>query len=148
MAYCSECGFYLDGDECDMCESAMLRLEREHAAAQEWEENGDSTRRPLSTWWRAVAATPLLLCGSFLFARQTGTFPWLPYWLTIAIYSTAVLLDIRYVNQCTTGWRPKKLVWVGLLGMNFVTAGALTFLLTPYYVYKRLGVTNADSPQN
>jgi hypothetical protein len=133
MAYCDACGFYIESGDCEMCETHAAR-----GGTDDERERREATRRHVSTWWIPIAATPFLLVGTYSIAVTQGTFPNLIHSMVLALYVYALLADLRYIHAERTGWTPRILVWMGLAFANVLALGALTFVLTPYYLHKRL----------
>lgn len=92
----------------------------------------DPDRR--DNWWHVVAATPLSTLAVGLIGGWIGTMLFLPFWL---LWPVACWFDGGYVRAATGGSTPSRRLTVvaGLLG--FLSIGLLTWVIAPYYLYKR-----------
>lgn len=91
-------------------------------------------------WWHVVAATPVLLIMillSILFIGIDFTLFRLMQFIFAVLYLPALIKDARYVRLLDTEWQPGKW-WYGLFGLLvLLTLGVLSFIVSPYYLYKR-----------
>lgn len=85
-------------------------------------------------WWHLVAFTPF---GFVLGGLIGGYVGGLIVLASILPYPFAIHWDATYVNEQTVDGGPN--VWVStILGVLVVaTVGLLSFVVTPYYIYRR-----------
>jgi hypothetical protein len=90
-----------------------------------------------SDWWHIVAALPLYFPLALIAILLVGINPYIFQIFLVLLYPVALYQDAKYVRQNSSNWRPGKIRY-GLLGVLVVlSAGILSLLVSPYYLYKR-----------
>lgn len=101
---------------------------------------GTADRR--DDWWHVVPALPAYVVVHGVLSGATGLAPdhvvlVLPLLGFLLLYPVALLGDVRYVRAASGEWQPNRLVY-GLLGLVVLaTVGLASFLVSPYYLYRR-----------
>lgn len=100
---------------------------------------------PRDNWWHVVAALPVLLILILLSAAVgiSSSFFHLMQLLFALLYLPAIVWDARYVRLLGTDWQPGKWLY-GFCGLLvLLTLGLFSFIVSPYYLYKRRKHTGA-----
>ncbi|WP_380674622.1 hypothetical protein [Salinigranum sp. GCM10025319] len=89
-----------------------------------------------SNWWHLVAALPLwiLLAGVLLLVGVDLAIVTIFFALA---YPVGLFLDVRYVRATCETWKPNRIVYGALGVLVALSMGVLSFLVSPYYLYKR-----------
>jgi hypothetical protein len=89
-----------------------------------------------SNWWHLVAALPLwiLLAGVLLLVGVDLAIVTIFFALA---YPVGLFLDVRYVRATSETWKPNRIVYGTLGVLVLLSMGVLSFLVSPYYLYKR-----------
>lgn len=91
-------------------------------------------------WWHIVAAMPLILILILLSLLFTGidfTLLRILQLIFAILYLPALIWDTRYVRLLNTDWQPNKW-WYSVFGFFvMISAGTLSVVVSPYYLYKR-----------
>lgn len=96
------------------------------------DDNSDS--HPRDDWWHWVLATPIVILVALFIPVKALI--WIGSLLMLG-YPFALWKDLTYLEATDSNWQPnKKLLLVAGILVT-LTAGFLSFLVSPYYLYKR-----------
>ena len=140
MPRCENCGFHKDSksEPCSECTGEITfdpTLEKRNSPSLIEKHLGDTER------WRFVVAAPIitLIClyTYSLIGMVTNIVP------IITIVGTTVMFisDISYVSK-NTEWNIDSNTWIVLGLISLVTVGIMYVLVTPFYMYYRMKLTN------
>ena len=87
-----------------------------------------------SDWWHILLFMPLAILLGGLIGGMIGV---LLVGFTALLYPVAMYKDVRWVRAQDAEWTPglRQYVLMGVLVL--FTAGLLSLILSPYYLYKR-----------
>jgi len=146
MPRCENCGFHKDSKskECSECNGEITfdpTLETRKSPSFIEKHLGETER------WQFVVAAPIitLIClYTYSIAEMvTNIVP-----IIIIIGTTIMFIsDISYVSK-NTDWNIDSNTWIVLCLISLVTTGIIYFLVTPFYMYYRVKLTNISVTQN
>lgn len=84
-------------------------------------------------WWHLLLLTPIAVPVGFQFGTVGAVFAL----ATILAYPLALYKDSVYVTSVASGWRPNPRLY-GIVGLLVLcTAGLLSYVVSPVYLYRR-----------
>lgn len=149
MVSCKRCGFYLSrrDTECDTCRDhrIMAYSSTDSINADQYRES-TVPRSPLSpglaVMW--IVTAPFVLAVSLLLLESTDFFSPLGHVIIVLYFSVALLIDARQVALHSPTWSPNLYFWASVSLLNIITFGLMTFVLVPYYLYRRRHTRHID----
>lgn len=149
MPSCEQCGFYLPRRKA-ACDSCLNHRVSAYDLPDPFATHhlGEPTvpRSPLSPGiavkW--IATAPFVLIVSLLLVGYTDFFSPLGHLMIVLYLSVAFLIDARRVTLHSLNWSPNLYFWATVSVLNVVAFGLLTFVIAPYYLYRRRLATNAE----
>lgn len=149
MPSCEQCGFYLPRRDtaCGSClHHRLIADDLLDSLATDRRRKPTPPRSPLSSGiavkW--IATAPFVLVLSLFLVGYTDFFSPLGHFIIVVYLSAAFLIDARQLTLHGLNWSPNLYLWVLVSVLNVVAFGLLTFLITPYYLYRRWVATNAE----
>ena len=149
MPSCERCGFYLShrNTACGSClNHRVIAYDLPDPLATDHRREPTRPRAPLSPGiavkW--IATAPFVLVGSFLLGGYTDFFSPLGHLIIVFYLSAAFLIDARQLTLHGLNWSPNLYFWAIVSVLNVVAFGLLTFVIAPYYLYRRRLATNAE----
>jgi hypothetical protein len=100
---------------------------------------------PRIGWWHLIGTIPILvvfLSAISLTGLESPLFWAIQVFLGV-LYVPVLVLDVRYVRQLGTNWQPETWRYVPLGLAVLYSAGFLSLIVSPYYLYKRRKHTGA-----
>lgn len=91
-----------------------------------------------------IVTAPFVLAVSLLLLESTDFFSPLGHVIIVLYFSVALLIDARQVALHSPTWSPNLYFWASVSLLNIITFGLMTFVLVPYYLYRRRHTRHID----
>lgn len=99
--------------------------------------SGFGWRAGRKSWWMMIAGMPVfLVVYAIVFADDLQSLAVFSSVLHV-LYIVALYSDAKYLNQYDLSWNPSPTKWALVGVLNWLVAGLLTILISPFYLYKR-----------
>jgi hypothetical protein len=139
MPQCNNCGFYKSSkdDECSECDGQITfdpTLETTFSPSILEKKFGNSQR------WQFIVAAPFLTVLCLYTYSINGIYANIIPIILLLGLSVTFISDVYYVSQ-NTDWDIDSNTWIVLNLICLVTMGLFYFIITPFYMYFRIKLT-------